>query len=135
MPAQQYLLATLGIEPAAEGEAVGPARRSQEERCAANVAAARQFHARKGHLRPSDGPSGTLTNRSPGTPGPDRRGLGGCEAQGCTALPRNVLHKAGYGRQHTGTAMSAGGALRLVEAPDEEPGQRMDRRGVQGRRR
>ena len=47
MPAQRYLLATLGIEPAAEGEAVGPVRRSREERCAANVAGARQFHARK----------------------------------------------------------------------------------------
>ncbi|MGW3414117.1 Helicase associated domain protein [Streptomyces sp. NPDC000888] len=53
MPAQQYLLETLGIEPAAEGEAVGPVRRSQDERWAANVAAARQFHAREGHLRPA----------------------------------------------------------------------------------
>jgi hypothetical protein len=53
MPAQQYLLETLGIEPAAEGEAVGPVRRSQDERWAASLAAARQFHAREGHLRPA----------------------------------------------------------------------------------
>ncbi|MGW3944242.1 helicase associated domain-containing protein [Streptomyces phaeochromogenes] len=52
MPAQQYLLETLGIEPAAEGEAVGPVRRSQDERWNTNVAA-RQFHAREGHLRPA----------------------------------------------------------------------------------
>ncbi|WP_328847997.1 helicase associated domain-containing protein [Streptomyces sp. NBC_00258] len=53
MPAQQYLLETLGIEPAAEGEAVGPVRRSQDERWNTNLAAARQFHAREGHLRPA----------------------------------------------------------------------------------
>ncbi|WP_254644620.1 helicase associated domain-containing protein [Streptomyces sp. BV286] len=53
MPAQQYLLETLGIEPAAEGEAVGPVLRSQEERWNTNLAAARQFHAREGHLRPA----------------------------------------------------------------------------------
>ncbi|MDQ1022565.1 hypothetical protein QF035_000147 [Streptomyces umbrinus] len=53
MPAQQYLLETLGIEPAAEGEAIGPMRRSQDERWNTNVAAARQFHAREGHLRPA----------------------------------------------------------------------------------
>ncbi|MGX1915783.1 helicase associated domain-containing protein [Streptomyces phaeochromogenes] len=53
MPAQQYLLETLGIEPAGEGEAVGPVRRSQDERWNTNLAAARQFHAREGHLRPA----------------------------------------------------------------------------------
>ncbi|MFC8201505.1 helicase associated domain-containing protein [Streptomyces sp. NPDC057298] len=53
MPAQQYLLETLGIEPSAEGEAVGPVRRSQDERWTTNLAAARQFHAREGHLRPA----------------------------------------------------------------------------------
>ncbi|MFF3313502.1 Helicase associated domain protein [Streptomyces sp. NPDC002952] len=53
MPAQQYLLETLGIEPPAEGEAVGPVRRSQDERWAINLAAARQFQAREGHLRPA----------------------------------------------------------------------------------
>ncbi|MEV4040497.1 helicase associated domain-containing protein [Streptomyces umbrinus] len=52
MPAQQYLLETLGIEPVAEGEAVGPVRRSQDERWNTNLAAARQFHGREGHLRP-----------------------------------------------------------------------------------
>ncbi|MEU4618274.1 helicase associated domain-containing protein [Streptomyces umbrinus] len=50
MPAQQYLLETLGIEPAAEGEAVGPVWRSQWN---TNLAAARQFHTREGHLRPA----------------------------------------------------------------------------------
>ncbi|MFD5632290.1 Helicase associated domain protein [Streptomyces sp. NPDC127072] len=53
MPAQQYLLETLGIEPPAEGEAVGPVRRSQDERWNTNLSAARQFHAREGHLRPA----------------------------------------------------------------------------------
>ncbi|WP_405573808.1 Helicase associated domain protein [Streptomyces phaeochromogenes] len=53
MPAQRYLLETLGIEPAAEGETLGPVRRSQDERWATNLAAARQFHAREGHLRPA----------------------------------------------------------------------------------
>ncbi|WP_189845810.1 Helicase associated domain protein [Streptomyces phaeochromogenes] len=53
MPAQQYLLETLGIEPAAEGETVGPVRRSQDERWNTNLAAARQFHGREGHLRPA----------------------------------------------------------------------------------
>ncbi|MCX4231847.1 DEAD/DEAH box helicase [Streptomyces ortus] len=53
MPAQQYLLETLGIEPPAEGETAGPVRRSQDERWNTNLAAARQFHAREGHLRPA----------------------------------------------------------------------------------
>ncbi|MFC8198336.1 Helicase associated domain protein [Streptomyces sp. NPDC057298] len=53
MPAQQYLLETLGIEPAAEGKVVGPVRRSQDARWNTNLAAARQFHAREGHLRPA----------------------------------------------------------------------------------
>jgi hypothetical protein len=53
VPAQQYLLETIGIEPAAEGEAVRPVRRTQDERWATNLTAARQFHAREGHLRPA----------------------------------------------------------------------------------
>ncbi|MDH6573391.1 hypothetical protein M2160_008412 [Streptomyces sp. SAI-117] len=52
-PAQQYLLEMLGIEPAGEDEVVQPVRRSQDDRWAANLAAARQFHAREGHLRPA----------------------------------------------------------------------------------
>ncbi|KOV68694.1 helicase, partial [Streptomyces sp. AS58] len=48
-PAQQYLLETLGIEPPSEGEVL--ARVSQDARWEANLAAARQFHAREGHLR------------------------------------------------------------------------------------
>ncbi|MEU1201276.1 Helicase associated domain protein [Streptomyces sp. NPDC005813] len=51
MPAQQYLLETIGIEPPAEGETVVPARRTQADRWATHLAAARQFHAREGHLR------------------------------------------------------------------------------------
>ncbi|MFJ9901006.1 Helicase associated domain protein [Streptomyces sp. NPDC091280] len=54
VPAQQYLLETLGIEPTADGESAGaaaPVARSQDARWAANLAAARQFHAREGHLR------------------------------------------------------------------------------------
>ncbi|MDQ1035368.1 hypothetical protein QFZ75_001784 [Streptomyces sp. V3I8] len=43
----------LGIEASAEGEAVVPVRRSQDERWNTNLAAARQFHTRKGHLRPA----------------------------------------------------------------------------------
>ncbi|MFF7938054.1 MULTISPECIES: DEAD/DEAH box helicase [unclassified Streptomyces] len=51
VPAQQYLLETIGIEPASEHEAVVPVRRSQDDRWAANLTAARQFHAREGHLQ------------------------------------------------------------------------------------
>ncbi|MFF8329185.1 DEAD/DEAH box helicase [Rhodococcus qingshengii] len=51
MPAQQWLLESVGIEPAAEGESVAGAPRSQDARWAANLAAARQFHAREGHLQ------------------------------------------------------------------------------------
>jgi hypothetical protein len=51
LPAQQWLLTnTLGIDPAAEGETVGPARRSQDERWTTHLAAARQFHTRENHL-------------------------------------------------------------------------------------
>jgi hypothetical protein len=50
-PAQQWLLETVGIEPAAEGEASASGTfRSQDARWAANLTAARQFHAREGHL-------------------------------------------------------------------------------------
>ncbi|MFD5586724.1 Helicase associated domain protein [Streptomyces sp. NPDC127063] len=52
LPAQQWLLeSVLGLEPLPEEEAAQPVRRSQDERWAANLAAARQFHAREGHLR------------------------------------------------------------------------------------
>ncbi|MET9971525.1 helicase associated domain-containing protein [Streptomyces sp. NPDC006356] len=40
------------IDPKSRGVVV-PARRSQSDRWAANLAAARQFHAREGHLRPA----------------------------------------------------------------------------------
>ncbi|WP_107121273.1 DEAD/DEAH box helicase [Streptomyces griseorubiginosus] len=50
MPAQQYLLESVGVEPLGEDEAVVPVRRSQDELWERNMAAARQFHAREGHL-------------------------------------------------------------------------------------
>ncbi|MEV5795732.1 helicase associated domain-containing protein [Streptomyces sp. NPDC052192] len=40
----------LGLEPAAEGE-LQSVRRSQADRWAIHLAAARQFHSREGHLR------------------------------------------------------------------------------------
>ncbi|MGY5052375.1 helicase associated domain-containing protein, partial [Streptomyces sp. 900105755] len=53
MSAQQWLLKSVGIEPAAEGDPAAGAPRSQDARWAANLTAARQFHAREGHLRPA----------------------------------------------------------------------------------
>ncbi|MFG2949303.1 DEAD/DEAH box helicase [Streptomyces adustus] len=50
MPAQHWLLENIGIEPPTEGEPAVGAPRSQDARWAASLAAARQFHARKGHL-------------------------------------------------------------------------------------
>ena len=50
-PAQRFLLETVGIEPTAADEAAVPGRRSQDERWAVHLAAARQYHAREGHLR------------------------------------------------------------------------------------
>ncbi|MGW2089957.1 Helicase associated domain protein [Streptomyces sp. NPDC001880] len=50
LPAQQWLLDNvLGIEPAEEAEQ--PVRRTQDDMWAVNLRAARQFHAREGHLR------------------------------------------------------------------------------------
>ncbi|MDH6554121.1 hypothetical protein M2162_008218 [Streptomyces sp. SAI-041] len=52
VPAQQYLLETIGLEPAGEDEAVVvPVRRSQDERWAANLAAVQQFREREGHVQ------------------------------------------------------------------------------------
>ncbi|MER5757560.1 Helicase associated domain protein [Streptomyces sp. NPDC002088] len=51
MPAQQYLLETIGVEPATESEPAQGARRTQDDRWTTNLAAARQFHTREGHLR------------------------------------------------------------------------------------
>ncbi|MFD8742101.1 Helicase associated domain protein [Streptomyces sp. NPDC059616] len=50
LPAQQWLLENvLGIEPAGDEER--PVRRTQDDMWAINLAAARQFHAREGHLK------------------------------------------------------------------------------------
>ncbi|MEV5386229.1 Helicase associated domain protein [Streptomyces sp. NPDC052721] len=51
-PAQQWLLgSTLGLEPA--GPAERPAKLTPAGKWALNLRAARQFHAREGHLRPA----------------------------------------------------------------------------------
>ncbi|MFF1336225.1 Helicase associated domain protein [Streptomyces sp. NPDC058298] len=49
-PAQHYLLESLGVDPE-RGPELRPVRTSQEELWERNMAAARQFHAREGHLR------------------------------------------------------------------------------------
>ncbi|OQQ13134.1 helicase [Streptomyces sp. M41(2017)] len=50
-PVQQWMLdSVLGLEPAGEGE-LQPVRKTQADRWATHLAAARQFHAREGHLR------------------------------------------------------------------------------------
>ncbi|WP_430381373.1 Helicase associated domain protein [Streptomyces arenae] len=51
MPTQQWLLESMGIVPPAEGEPTAGAPRSQDARWAINLTAARQFHAREGHLQ------------------------------------------------------------------------------------
>ncbi|MEU3657995.1 Helicase associated domain protein [Streptomyces sp. NPDC032161] len=52
LAAQQWLLEnTLGLTPAAKEEAGRPVLRGQDAKWAANLAAARQFHAREGHLK------------------------------------------------------------------------------------
>ncbi|NNN38234.1 helicase, partial [Streptomyces sp. S3(2020)] len=51
MPAQRYLLESLGIDPDSAGPELRPARRSQDELWERNMTAARQFYAREGHLR------------------------------------------------------------------------------------
>jgi hypothetical protein len=50
VPAQQFLLETVGFDPE-EGGPLRPVTRSQDDRWATNLAAAQQFHAREGHLR------------------------------------------------------------------------------------
>ncbi|MFI1726469.1 Helicase associated domain protein [Streptomyces sp. NPDC020489] len=51
VPVQQYLLETVGVYPDGVGVPVVPARRSQDELWERNMTAARQFHAREGHLQ------------------------------------------------------------------------------------
>ncbi|WP_203661684.1 helicase associated domain-containing protein [Streptomyces sp. NBC_01281] len=51
MPAQPFLLESIGVQAPTEDELVRPVRRTQDDRWAANLAADRQFHAREGHLR------------------------------------------------------------------------------------
>ncbi|SFY44175.1 helicase associated domain-containing protein (plasmid) [Streptomyces atratus] len=50
LPVQQWILEnTLKVTPAEEDER--PVKRTQDAKWAVNLAAARQFHAREGHLR------------------------------------------------------------------------------------
>ncbi|MGW2831553.1 helicase associated domain-containing protein [Streptomyces sp. NPDC001286] len=49
MPAQQWLLESVGIDPD-EDAPVRPVVRSQADRWETNLTAARQFHTREGHL-------------------------------------------------------------------------------------
>ncbi|MEU4173288.1 Helicase associated domain protein [Streptomyces sp. NPDC026665] len=52
MPAQRFLLESIGVQAPTDDEvAEQPVRRTQNDRWAANLAAARQFHTREGHLR------------------------------------------------------------------------------------
>ncbi|MGW2184012.1 helicase associated domain-containing protein [Streptomyces sp. NPDC001732] len=48
MPAQRLLLESLGLEPAGKRSSAG---RGHDAKWALSLAAARQFHAREGHLR------------------------------------------------------------------------------------
>jgi hypothetical protein len=91
MPAQQYLLETLGIEPAAEGEAVGPVRRSQDERWNTNLAAARQFHTREGHCAAGEPRADEVHITVDGDPGEIK----------VAALPRAAAHRRVRGNQGT----------------------------------
>jgi len=52
VPTQQWLPESVGSDPD-EGVPVRPVVRSQADRWDTNLAAARQFHAREGHLRPA----------------------------------------------------------------------------------
>jgi superfamily II DNA or RNA helicase len=52
LPAQQFLLETVGVEPSEDGP-VRSVARSQDDRWAMNLAAARAFYVREGHLRPA----------------------------------------------------------------------------------
>jgi superfamily II DNA or RNA helicase len=49
-PAQHYLLESLGVDPK-QGPELRPVRKSQDDLWDRNMTAARQFHAREGHLR------------------------------------------------------------------------------------
>ncbi|MFE7111411.1 Helicase associated domain protein [Streptomyces sp. NPDC057575] len=78
VPAQQWLLENvLGIEPAGDDER--PVRRTQNDMWAINLAAARQFHAREGHLRVPRKHVEHLAGAAEGTTGPGSRPAGAGE--------------------------------------------------------
>lgn len=73
-PAQQWLLANMLHLAPAEASERPPAPRTQADKWALNLRAARQFHARKGHLQVprkhierTTGPDGTVTETKLGT--------------------------------------------------------------------
>ncbi|MFJ8614119.1 Helicase associated domain protein [Streptomyces sp. NPDC093675] len=71
LPAQQWLLdSVLGLEPATEDER--PGRRTQDDKWALNLAAARQYHAREGHLRPARKHIETITVGEGGRSGQEK---------------------------------------------------------------
>ncbi|WP_433887389.1 hypothetical protein [Streptomyces sp. CA-111067] len=53
LPAQAWMLENMLHLAPAEPDERPPAPRTQADKWAANLAAARQFHAREGHLQPS----------------------------------------------------------------------------------
>ncbi|WP_406011735.1 helicase associated domain-containing protein [Streptomyces sp. NBC_00984] len=81
LPAQQWLLDNvLGIEPAQEAER--PVKRTQDDMWAVNLAAARQFHAREGHLRVPRKHTEHLEGAAEGIAGPGSRQAGAGEPVG-----------------------------------------------------
>ncbi|MFF3487316.1 hypothetical protein ACFYXC_29145 [Streptomyces sp. NPDC002701] len=98
MPAQQYLLEALGIEPPADGEAVVPVRRSQDERWSTSIAAARQFHARERHLRPAR-KHVEVTNANGSGEGAERRTQAGRPRSAVGRRLMGIQHRAVAGRR------------------------------------
>ncbi|MFE7268674.1 Helicase associated domain protein [Streptomyces sp. NPDC057592] len=78
LPAQQWLLDNvLGIEPAEEAER--PVKRTQDTMWAVNLRAARQYHAREGHLRVPRKHTEHLEGAAEGTAGPSGHQAGADE--------------------------------------------------------
>ncbi|MFI0242845.1 helicase associated domain-containing protein [Streptomyces sp. NPDC016845] len=97
LPAQQWLLENaLGIKAAAEEER--PVKRTQEDKWLLNLAAARQFHAREGHLNvprkhveelPLEAAGPAATGRETTPEGTVLVDLGTCGRQTYAAAPTN----------------------------------------------
>ncbi|MFG3533207.1 Helicase associated domain protein [Streptomyces sp. NPDC047917] len=96
LPAQQWLLENaLGIEPAEEAER--PVKRTQDDMWAVNLRAARQFHAREGHLRVPRKHVEHLAGAAEGTAGPSghQAGADGVVAVKLGTWLDNVRKRAG----------------------------------------